>query len=392
MAAVTPGEAIRIEESRDHALHSGHWIQSPLWDAFWMFSAIWGCALLFTLDSTIGWKRASIILFFGNGLLALYHSWSTTFMVLGSGSMREVRATDPVRYRWIPLAIVVASFAVGIGTGASLSFPASGQFGLELWPWILYLSLFWVGHFWHFGRQDFGVLSLYRSRAGQNAPRDRQIDERYCRVMMYAIQPIVYLSVLTKSPFGQAFYNVIPIPHDWVRTGATGAIALAGALTLAVVWIEISRSDRSLPKLAYYAIMLAHPLILYFAGLGLAFYYLIAYFWSHWFIAVGLVSRINSGYYRARGLGRFTAGMRHFLTIGAIAAVIMLGRQDYEQFRVFSGRDYKQVLASVTLEQGWIVGAFLGFFLAEQLLHYYCDRNLFRMRNPAVRKAIGPYL
>ena len=34
----------------------------------------------------------------------------------------------------------------------------------------------------------------------------------------------------------------------------------------------------------------------------------------------------------------------------------------------------------------------MGFFLAEQLLHYYCDRRLFRFRDEGVRRAVAPLL
>ena len=55
--------------------------------------------------------------------------------------------------------------------------------------WALYLALFWVGHFWHFGNQDFGVLSIYRAKAGQKSLRERKIDKAYAVAMMFVIQP-----------------------------------------------------------------------------------------------------------------------------------------------------------------------------------------------------------
>jgi hypothetical protein len=39
-----------------------------------------------------------------------------------------------------------------------------------------------------------------------------------------------------------------------------------------------------------------------------------------------------------------------------------------------------------------VIGLVLGAFLAEQLLHYYCDRCLFRFRDPDVRRAVAPLL
>jgi len=34
-------------------------------------------------------------------------------------------------------------------------------------------------------------------------------------------------------------------------------------------------------------------------------------------------------------------------------------------------------------------GLVLGFFLGEQLVHYWCDRVLFRFRAPEIRKTVG---
>ncbi len=349
---------------------TGNWIQSPFWDAFWMFSAIWGCLLLYSLDSAIGWRRASTMLFFFTGLYGLFHSWSTTFMVLGSSRMREARAANRYRYLFIPIAIAAIAMTIGVYAGWSLRFPSSHPYGLEAWPWVVYLALFWVGHFWHFGKQDFGVLSLYRTRAGQLDQKTRQIDQAYMMAMMFVIQPVVYMSIVTTSPVAEAFYSYVPVSLESVRVCATGAVGLACVFSVVVVGLEIRRPNTSIQKLTYYVIMLAHPLVLYYSRLGLGGFYMIAYFWSHWFIAIGLVSRINSGHYRDLGYRPATAQARHFLTIGAICALIMFSTTDFKQFRIFSGGRYKEILADVTPEQGLIVGIFLLFFFKYQLLQY----------------------
>ena len=54
--------------------------------------------------------------------------------------------------------------------------------------------------------------------------------------------------------------------------------------------------------------------------------------------------------------------------------------------------DYKEVLSAVAPEWAGVVGLIMGAFLAEQLLHYYCDRCLFRFRDPDVRRAVAPLL
>ena len=371
---------------------ASHWVQSPGWDGFWMFAAIWGSLLLFGLGHTVGWQQATTGLFIGNAFIAVFHSYSTTFMVLGSARMRAARAEHPVKYVVIPLAIVALSMAVGIYTGLTLSFPRTARYGVELWPWVVYLGLFWLGHFFHFGKQDFGVLTLYRSRAGQHDDRSRQVDLAYSLAMMMAIQPIMYVSVGTGTPLGEAFYSFVPITPETMLTVASAAFAFAFAITLGVVCREIIRPNCSIPKLVYYAIMLAHPAVFYFVDTSFKYYFFTTYLWSHWFVAIGLVARINVNGYRASGKTTPRAQLRHWLTIGAIVGLVwwLIGGLDH--LAVFSGRDYRQKLAEVTPEQSLFVGIVLGAFLAEQLVHYYCDRHLFRMRDPEIRQAIGPLL
>ncbi len=64
----------------------------------------------------------------------------------------------------------------------------------------------------------------------------------------------------------------------------------------------------------------------------------------------------------------------------------------YTQYNTFSGKNYKSILSHVAPEYEILLGLVLGIFLAEQLLHYYCDRSLFRFRDPRVRRAVAPLL
>jgi hypothetical protein len=177
-----------------------------------------------------------------------------------------------------------------------------------------------------------------------------------------------------------------------VLAGARVALVAAVLLGAAVIAQELVKKDRSLPKLLYYVVMLSHPLLIAELAFRLGFFYLIAYFWSHWFIAVGLVGRINMNYYRERGQGPLGSLLRHAASLLPIFVVVVPIYAVFGSLSVFSGARYKQILASVNPEHSLLLGAVLGFFLAEQLLHYYCDRRLFRFREPGVRRAVAPLL
>ncbi len=386
------------ERQRDgrHALiprvAAAHWIQSPLWDLFWIFAAIWGSALLFVLAGQWGWSQAATVLFAGNVVLATLHSYSTTFMILGSARLREARARERTRLVYGPLALALGSVALGLYLGWTLSFPKEARYGWGLWPWVLYLGLFWAGHFWHFGKQDFGVLSIYRARAGQRDDRARRIDLIYAWTMMMGVQPIVYLSTAVASPLGEAFYNFVPITPASMTAIANGAFAVAYGVTLVVVCLEVARPNASVPKILYYLIMLVHPSLVLLAEGEMKLFYFTTYLWSHWFVAIGLVARLHTRHFETTGDPPLIAATKHWLIIGAIASLALLLLADLRPFSVFNGREYREILGAVTPEQRLFVGFALGVLLAEQLVHYVCDRMLFRLRDPEIRSAIGELL
>ena len=377
---------------------TGSWIGSPAWDLFWMFAALWGGALLLLGSTAFGLAAFAATIFFAERLVSIAHSWSTTYLVLFSPLLASERQRRRVKFIWIPLGITLGSFALGLYVAGWQRFPASGEFGSGLWAFGLYISLFWVLHFWHFGNQDFGVLSLYRSRAGQTRQLDRKVDKLYTVVMMFMIQPILYLCVVKTTAFAEIARTVLPVPIGFLEKIAPTALAMAAIASVGVAGFEIAKPNRSPGKLLYIIVILLHPLLLFgsihLRDPGLAYLYLLAYLWSHWFIAIGLVGRINTGHYRQQGDSRARSLARHALLLGGISGAVWLLTHPYTDYGLFNtdGFRYKQLLAEIGPTQTLAIGLVLGFFLAEQLLHYYCDRKLFRFRDEGIRRAVAPLL
>ena len=377
---------------------SNRWIGSPIWDFFWMFAALWGGGLLLASGSVFGLAAVAAVAFVGERLVSIAHSWSTTYMVLFSPLLASERRRRRIEFTWLPLAIVLGSLALGLFVAGWQRFPADGALGPGLWAFMLYISLFWVLHFWHFGNQDFGVLSLYRGRARQTRPLDRKVDKLYTVAMMFVIQPIVYLCVVKTTAFSEIAHTLLPFAGSVLERVAPVGLGVAVVASLGVVGFEIAKPNRSPGKLLYTVVILLHPLLLYgsvyYRERGLAYLYLLAYLWSHWFIAIGLVGRINTGYYRRHGDSRAKSLRHHVLLIGAITGAVWLLTYPFTDYGLFNtdGFRYKQLLAQIGPGQTLAIGLALGFFLAEQLLHYYCDRRLFRFRDEGVRRAVAPLL
>src|SRR5215470_10930400 len=104
---------------------TGSWVSSPRWDLFWMFSALWGAALLGAAVAAIGSPRVGALLFPLGTALAVCHSWSTTYVVIASPVLRDARRRNRMKFTLAPIGVVAGSVALGIAIGATGGFPGS---------------------------------------------------------------------------------------------------------------------------------------------------------------------------------------------------------------------------------------------------------------------------
>jgi hypothetical protein len=370
------------------------WIQSAKWDLFWIFPSLWLSALIALLELVPKGTVIILTLLAGERIVALTHSWSTTYMVLGSPLFKAQRKNNPLRFVLLPLAIFAVSMVLGLLLAKYHRFPLKSGMDPTSLLLVVYIGSFYVGHFWHFGRQDFGVLSLYRSRAHQTRPLDREIDHWYSLILMYVIQPIVFFRTISTTLFSGIFFHLFPVDSLWIEKLAEGGVVLTQLLCALVVLWELRKPNYSRPKTLYYCVMAAHPLLLYYGPEGFGIYYSIAYLWSHWFIATALVSRIHFNYQRSLGVEKWRAVAHHVLILGAVIGSVWAMTTRYTHFHILSMETerYPAFLESLTQTKWWFAGIFMGYFLGEQLVHYYCDRCLFRFKDPETRKAVLPFL
>ncbi len=370
----------------------------------WIFSAVVDCSLIlagfslcvllsvfhpFALD-----VRIAILLFACDRFLASAHSWSTTYMVMGSKIFSSLRRQSPNRFFWIPILIFLFSLIVGVFVAKVVNISDSGEVDWQSFIYYVpFIGFFWVGHFWHFGRQDFGVLSLYRKRCHQSNAKDRLIDERFTQVMMYVIQPIVYFRAFSRSPFTVLIHDLTGV-QAIIDPLAIFACTVAVVMFLCIFIFELSKPNRSFGKLLYYFVILFHPLFLYFSTTILFYYWHLAYLWSHWLIAIALTARVNVGYNLKTGMSLRRALLSHAAIIGLIVIVVGIYVEPFKEMSLLSKDfiDAREIIRLLPPSTYTLVGLFFGFTLGEQLVHYYCDRCLFRFKDERVRATIGPLL
>ncbi|MCB9678299.1 MAG: hypothetical protein H6737_24570 [Alphaproteobacteria bacterium] len=362
------------------------WIVSPGWDAFWILAGLW----LWLIYAVVGPFELGVaafgVLVAGQIVWATVHSFATTYTVVFSPIFAEARRERPGRFLGVPAAIFAASMALGIyvGIGPTMS---SSRFTLENWGFALLLLAFFLGHFWHFAQQDFGVLSLYRARMAQFTENDRRADLYYTRLMTLVVQPIVYLYALYELPWSQLILSAAPISRETAHTAALGAIAVAIAASLGILVFEGLKPNRSIPKLYYLAIIAFHPLTLFYVPNGYGLVYAFVYLFSHWMVAISLAWRLNRNHAMkqenpGRALGIYVAGFGGLCF--AASCIHWFLAPNYPM----TAEAYLDVVGHLPLAAGIV----LGYALGEQMVHYYCDRALFRFKDPFVRQNVGPLL
>jgi len=226
------------------------WIKSPAWDLVWVLNTLWLAPLILLL----GWGhdnvRASAVdqLFFVLAVpLWFGHRVSSAWLAYATPSYRALLATQRLRFVVAPLAIAAACFAVLLAPEAVLPIPLT-----ERVVWLAVLDYLLVSY--HFAAQYFGLLSLYRSRAGRASDLiTRRLDRWFALVVGGGF--VVLANALAGSIAFQDRW-IAPLLGDGVsdafaRTLRDGSVVVVVTLTALVLHVELRSQRPSLPRVAY---------------------------------------------------------------------------------------------------------------------------------------------
>jgi len=368
------------------------WVRGPVWDGFWMLSALWLAPTVLWLGYGYANPESSPLDLLYFGLTALFwlgHRFSSTWLAYGTEAYRPLLRTQPIRFVVLPVLITIGCLAFFLPEDLALPWTRA-----ERLVGLVIIDYAWVT--WHFASQHFGALSLYRSRAGRAAcVQTRRFDRLFALVVGGAL---VFIADFLA---GAVAYQDEWIGHwsfpawmvsgqDAIRNGATLVLVL---VTIAALLAELRTSRWSLPRVMYIiglAVMV---------GIALRprslFLFVVVWTSQHWIVATGLASQTLRGD-PAPGRG-FIRGALHELNIRPWAVVLFLAvvsvlllplfeveanRQDgtYYGDRIFGA------LATGLRTSSWVpVLVALGF--ATGFIHYLLDRSVYRMSDPQVRAA-----
>jgi hypothetical protein len=367
------------------------WIKSPAWDLVWILNALWLAPLVLLLAKGHGDVRTSPVdgLFFVLTVpLWLGHRFSSTWLAYATPAYRPLLAAQPLRFIVAPLAIAAASFSLLLSPERVLPMPL-----LERIVWLAVLDYLLVSH--HFAAQHFGLLSLYRVRAGRTADAvTRRLDRWFSLVVGGGF--VVLAEALAGSiAFHERWVDPLlgaSFLHAFARTLRDGGVAVVGIATLLMVLVE-ARSERpSLPRVAY---VLGVSAMVFLAFLARdPFLFIVPWSVQHWSAAMGLTSLAASGETQTPGRRwrRLLAPInRHgWAVLLVLAAVSTLLLPVMEVEAADDGYTYADRIfgdAARWLRSSQIVPALVALGFATGFIHYVLDRAAFRFSSPGVRQA-----
>jgi len=367
------------------------WIKSPAWDLVWVLNALWLAPLVLLLARGHDAVRASPVdwLFFALAVpLWFGHRVSSAWLAYATPAYRPLLATQRLRFVVAPLAIVVACFALLLAPESVLPMALT-----ERVVWLTVLDYLLVSY--HFAAQHFGLLSLYRARAGRASEAiTRRLDRCFALVVgggFVVVADALAGSIVFQDRWVDPLLGAVG-SGLFASTLHAGGIVLVVILTVLMLSVELRSQRPSLPRVAY---VLGVSAMVLFAFLARdPFMFIVLWSVQHWSAAMGLASLAASGGTQAPGAHwqRLLAPINQrgwaVLLVLAIVSTLLLPVLEVEAVTdeyVYADRIFGD--AAWWLRSSPNVAALLALGFATGFIHYLLDRAAFRFSSPDVRQA-----
>ena len=345
---------------------SGHWIASRRFDLLWFIGPGFFSLLLVAPVITGHWRISEVSPIAWLLLVVLVdvaHVWSTLFRTYLDGEERRRR---PLLYWGLPFVVFVVGYLVHSAKPA------------WFWTGLAYIAVF------HFIRQQYGFVSLYRGRAGERRLWVRRFDQLV--VYIGTGVPILYWHV--GLPRNIAWFVegdfIGPLPQG-VMDIAWPVYCVVGVLWVAHRLMEVRASG---PQWGRDLTMLATWLTWY-TGIVLTdldFVFTATNVLIHGVPYTALV------WWSARRNTSKTAPLRRFpwwLLLVTCAGCAIIEEWLWD-LTVWNERAYWFGSLPDTIQGGWIVDLAVPLLMVPQATHYLLDRYIWKMdgSNPGLKARI----
>src|SRR6266513_1412540 len=370
---------------------SSPWVRGPVWDGFWMLSALWLAPVVLLLAHGYSNPESSPLDLLYFGLTALFwigHRLSSTYLAYCTEAYRPLLQEQPIRFVLLPILVTTGCFALFLPADSALPWTREERLiGLAI---IDYACVTY-----HFAAQHFGALSLYRSRVDRGSCIQMRRWDRFFALItggvLVFVADILAGAVAYQDQWVDRWFPAwIVSAENGIRGGAMFALLAITAITL---FAELRTPRWSLPR------------ILYIVGLavmvGLAlrprslFLFLVIWTSQHWILATGLASQSpsaesapTSGVVRRFFHGLYVRPWAVVLFLIALSLVLLpiFEVEANRETGTYYGDRIFGALATQLRTSTWL-SVLLALGFATGFIHYLLDRSVYRMSDPQVRAA-----
>ena len=311
------------------------------------------------------WLMVFYLFLVGNTHFAI--TWA---LYLNSANLRHFGSTAARKliYFAVPIAIMIMFFALGV-----LEIPAEGT-AIAIW----FFAAVTATDYFHAVRQSFGVLQMFKGRAGPGAfPRSLVRADNLYFLALWILQIITFLNGTEKGFDGRFEWSNVPAK---IMLGVAGALAFVVLRGFARAW-RTEKIDRGavLVALGYFALQSASAWLvvyrsrLYFASLAM-------HYVEYHVLMVPRCFRAELD--PSSGVDRVAAWFRRHKVVfyGAVVLVAAI---------VSSAPLLSLVGTQVTRDDrfGWLLVNLLGgIFVA----HYFVEAFVWKFSQPFYRETLTP--
>ncbi len=391
------GVAVLGSEIRTRTSARSVWIRGPLWDGFWMMSALWLAPIAFWLARGHTDPESSPLDSLYFALTALFwigHRLCSTYLAYCTEAYRPLLKTQPVRFVVLPLLITIGCFGIFLPPDSTLPWTRA-----ERLVALAIIDYAWVTY--HFAAQHFGALALYRSRTGRSrCLHTRRVDRLFALgvggVLVFVADLLAGAVIYQDDWMDRwSFARWIVSGQDWIRFAGFAVLIISTAIA---VYAEVRASQFSLPRLLY---MIGLAVMV---GIALQprslFLFLVIWTSQHWIVATGLASQTPRTELKpSRGVPRrilheLNSRPWAVVLLLTVLSVILLPIFEIEANRETGTYYGDRIFGAIAVQlrtSSW-VPALVAVGFATGFIHYLLDRSIYRMSDPAVRAAAGGLL
>jgi hypothetical protein len=367
------------------------WVRGPVWDGFWMLSALWLAPIVLLLVHGYSNPESSALDLLYFGLTALFwigHRLSSTYLAYCTEAYRPLLREQPLRFVALPLLVTAGCFALFLPADSTLPWTREERLiGLAIVDYACVT--------YHFAAQHFGALSLYRSRADRGSCVETRRWDRFFALtaggVLVFVADVLAGAVAYQDEWVDRWFPAwIVSAENGIRGGATVALF---AITAIMLIVELRTARWSLPRILYIigiAVMV---------GLALRprslFLFLVIWTSQHWILATGLASQTPSAESApTTGIVRRTLHRLNVRPWAVVLFLMLLSLVLLPIFEVEANRETGSYYGdrifgslAVQLRSSTWLPVLLALGFATGFVHYLLDRSVYRMSDPRVRAA-----